>query len=530
MTVLTPWEELIQTCVLGTNRRQPNIEASGSLGQLLRQVQGAGPTEEKLLMSLAATSVAIRAGQAALKASGLPPPPPVVGEEKEKICGTYALTLLNNILSEQTKSGDARKFKLLKDWLGCCREANKRVAPEFLPRLIEESRHSLELQKLLEECGGKHYSWLLSINKSWREYRKNVDLTSGVVAELVEQIEFGENQRRVEAFISLRHIDPARARQCLVALWEKESHDQRGVLTLSLRFGLTQDDEPFLEECALNDKRKEVRAQATKLLVRLPHSRLIARMQERAVKYLTKADDGKLQVHLPPELEKEMVRDGIEETIAIDSRMGQKAGWLYQTVAVINPSFWLDRFNLDAGRFLKLVLKSDEWALPLVLGILNATAWSGNPIFQDAVIACEEIHLTESDAGRTFLRSLPAEKLEFLISRRLPSWAQTDRRSAPRLDLWYYLELVDFQWSESFSLSIWQFIVKEIREKVPVFGHTFQTNATNFGLRMHPSTGQYLDDLNLGQQEIDIYTRNALERFADNLRLRHEIQKSFQDN
>ncbi|MBS1998500.1 MAG: hypothetical protein JSS86_19380, partial [Cyanobacteria bacterium SZAS LIN-2] len=106
---------------------------------------------------------------------------------------------------------------------------------------------------------------------------------------------------------------------------------------------------------------------------------------------------------------------------------------------------------------------------------------------------------------------------------------QTDRRTAPRLDLWYYLEMVDFQWSESFSREILRFIIKEIRERVPIFGHTFHSNAAAFGLRIHPSAGANLEELNFAQQELDIYTRNGLERFVDNLKLRYEMQKSFEE-
>jgi len=530
-SVLNPWEELIQTCVLGTNRRQPQISAPGSLGALLTQIQA--PSEEKLLMTLAATSVAIRVGQVPRRADTLPPAPPPVAESNQKICSTYALTLLNNVLTEQSKgsgaAGDSRKYSLLKHWLNCCRQAGQRIAPEYLSRLIEEAR-TIEIHRLIEECGGNHYKWLLDLNKTWKRKRNNTDIAAGTAAELVEQIELGDNEIRGGAFISLRHIDAEKARNCLLNIWEKESHEQRAVLTLSLKYGLSFADELFLEEYALNDKRKEVRQQAAKLLAKIPQSRLVARMEERAARYLSRGANNKLQINLPAELDKDMVRDGIEENINVDSRMGQKAGWLYQTVSAIDPAFWTTKFNLDAGRFLKLVLASDEWALPLTLAILNATAENQNHVFQDAIITCDEIHLTESNAGRSFLHSLPAEKLEQLISRRLPTWSQTDRRSAPRLDLWYYLELVDFQWSESFSFLIWQFIIKEIREKVPVFGHTFQSNAGNFGLRMHPSVGNYLPDLPLGQQEMDIYTRNALERFADNLRLRFEIQKSFQEN
>ena len=63
---------------------------------------------------------------------------------------------------------------------------------------------------------------------------------------------------------------------------------------------------------------------------------------------------------------------------------------------------------------------------------------------------------------------------------------------------------------------------------MPVFGHTFYSNAANFGLHIHVGAGSQLDDLNLAQAEVDTWTRNGLERFIDTLKLRHEIYKSFQ--
>ncbi len=313
----------------------------------------------------------------------------------------------------------------------------------------------------------------------------------------------------------------------MIALWEKEPTEQRLVFLRALEAGLSLADEPFLEETALEDRRKEVRRFAANLLAKIPGSRFLARMQDRAAAWVKVSKKDGLEITLPATFDPTMARDEIEETSTVDSRIGQKAGWIYQIVSRVNPSFWYAHTGLSAGAFLQAILASGEWSLPMVLGILNATALFCHDEFQDAIISFEEIHLSESVPGKTFLTALPPAKLEKLVLRRLPSWAQTDRKAAPRLDLWYYLELVDFKWSEAFSLEILRFIIKEIKEKVPVFGHTFYSNAGNFGLRMHVSAGKHLDGLNLASDEIDTWARNGLERFVDTVKLRCEMHKSF---
>ena len=122
-----------------------------------------------------------------------------------------------------------------------------------------------------------------------------------------------------------------------------------------------------------------------------------------------------------------MARDGIEESITIDSRIGQKAGWLYQTVSFVDPDFWRDYSGYSAGAFLELILASEEWSLPMVLGLLNATAQYRDEAFQDSIIAHEGIHLTESQPGKSFLHSLPPAKLERLMEM-LPALIDEGRR------------------------------------------------------------------------------------------------------
>ncbi len=122
---LNPWQDLMQTCVLGSGRRQTEIRAQGQLGDLIADLEqnaggGAGKSsspEEKLLIALAATSLALRAGQVPANASALPAPPPQCPEETSSQCGPYSLTLLNQALADQTSGGDGRRISLVRDWL-----------------------------------------------------------------------------------------------------------------------------------------------------------------------------------------------------------------------------------------------------------------------------------------------------------------------------------------------------------------------------------------------------------------------------
>ncbi|MBU6450617.1 MAG: hypothetical protein KGS72_02485 [Cyanobacteria bacterium REEB67] len=536
------WQEMIQTCVLGSARRAPDLTLSGTTGEVLADLEAAleasGCTkEEKILTALTTLSIARRSGQKALDASSLPAPPPAVALERSDtraFCSHYSINLLNHILADQAKGSEARRLKLIRDWLTFCRDAERLVMPAQLPRLLELLKNMTDLHQLLADCGGHYLQWLLPQNADWFETYKDVSSFNSAEHEsperLIAEIELGADRDRQLAFQRLRKIDrraqTKQAIDCLQTLWEKESVEQKMTFLKALSAELSMNDEPFLEEVVLADRRKEIRLAAAGLLIKLPQSRLIARMRERAEGMIGQSAKV-LEIDLPAEFDKTMARDGIEETINVDSRIGQKAGWLYQIVSLVDPTYWQERHGLSPSAFLKHVLSSGAWSLPMVLGLLNACALYSNEQFQQAIIDEEAIHLTESQAGQAFLKALPTEQLEKLILARLPKWAQTDRKSAPRLDLWYYLELVDFHWSETFSQALLLFIIKEIREKVPVFGHTFYSNATNFGLRAHVEAGRLLEEINLAEAEIDTWTRNGLERFIDTLKLRFEMRQSF---
>ena len=539
-----PWQALIQTSVLGSGRRESALKIDGPVGELLAGCESnrreIDTRENQILTALAAVSVARRAGQVGLDAKFLPPAPPPCPPGTGAYCSYRSLTLLNQILADQAKGGEGRRQSLLADWLSFCHEADRLVLPAHLPRLLEVLGSVGELHTQLLACGGPALTWLIDQNPSWQQSYKGVlegkdldGLEASEITSLITALELGEESERQSALIRLHKFAPEAALDCLKALWEKEPVEGKLAFVRIIRRDRKALDEDFLEEYALSDRRKEIRKAAAEYLATLPASRLAARMQERAASILKGAEGGaaisSLQLTLPDVFDKAMARDGIDENLSIDSRIGQKAGWLYQIVSSISPAFWLSHSGLTAEQFIALVLKDSEWSLPVVLGLLSACARfraSAGPM-QEAIIARDEIHVSETLPGRAFLLSLPQDKFENLVLQKLPRWIPGDKTVAPRLDIWYYLELVDCQWSEEFSQTLAKFIIKELREKVPVFGHTFYSNATVFGLRMHVSAASLLASINLAYEEVDTWTRNGLERFIDNVKLREEIRQSF---
>jgi hypothetical protein len=546
-----PWQALIQTSVLGSGRRDAALDIDGPIGELLAGCEAnrreIDTRENQILTALAAVSIARRAGQTGLDAELLPPAPPICPPPSGEFSSFRSLTLLNQILADQAKGGEARRQSLLGDWLNFCNDAGRTIMPSHLPRIIETLGNTSDLHSRLFACGGPALTWLIAQNPNWQEsYKSSLgtadvsELSESEVQDLILGLELGVESERHSALILLHKYAPEAALASLRSLWEKEPIEIKLGFVRIIGRDRKAIDEDFLEEFALNDRRNEIRKAAAEYLVTLPGSRLTVRMEARAAAFIAGAENlsekaygeaagaiKSLVITLPEAFDKAMAKDGIDENLSIDSRVGQKAAWLYQVIASVNPSFWPRHTGLSPEQFVDMVLKDKDWSLPVVLGLLSACARFRDSAMQDAIIARDEIHLSETLPGRAFLYSLPQEKFENLVLQKLPRWLPGNKQSAPRLDIWYYLELVDCQWSENFSQTLAKFIIKELREKVPVFGHTFYSNATVFGLRMHVGAASLLASINLAYEEVDTWTRNGLERFIDNVKLREEIRRSF---
>ena len=534
----SPFYELTETAILGTDRKPLNrIMASGDLGQTIADLslkegleQSQSP-ERILLDQLTTLSIARKAGSHARIFENTIAACP---DEKKQKVSERSLALLVQILALETRGSELRPSKMIADWLIFCAEANQRVPDEFVPRLLGLGKNLGDLHPLIEQCCGEHFAWLIALNQEWNTaYKKSTQEQSAEADRrqaLVNIFETALQKERYSALCQLRTLAPQEALAALSSAFEKESFDSKILFLKALNTALSLSDEPFLEEVALTDRRKEVRTQAAALLCLIAESRFQQRMIARAEQYLSYNSSNKqFVVSLPDKIDDSMSRDGIIENLSLDSRLGQKATWLSQILSLVPTSHWQKRFKLSAVEILKTATSSSEWSLALTLALINSAAKFGEVEIQKAILECSEIHLTDSQSGLLLLKALPHTLLENLILQKLPSWSQKSEQ-APRLDLWYYLEQVDFNWSENFTREIMKFIIKECREKVPVFGHTFYSNASIFALRMHISAGELIEQIAINSEMTDVYRRNALERMSETVKLRYEIFQSFKSS
>ncbi len=520
-----PFHELTETAILGTDRKPLSaILSGGDLGCTIAALGERELPQERLLIDqLTAISIAKKAGvmpgSFTCELRACPP------ETRQKV-SERSLSLLIQVLTLEAKSSELKHFKIISEWLALCEHAQQRMPEEFVPRLLDWGKSLTEMHQLIGLCCGQHFDWLLSLNEEWRaNYTSKQSIDKQV---LIQTFETGEQRERLQAFASMRTLWPEEALTLLSNSFEKESFENKAAFLKVLSKKLQFSDEPFLED-TLKDRRKEVRAQAATALGLIPGSRLQQRMIARADLYLS-LENNKIAVQLPEELDDSMLRDGIVDSspMYLDSRIGAKANWLCQILSLVPPSHFEQKFGLNASELLEAALANSEWSLVLSLAFMAAAAKFGGEM-QQALLQREDLNITDSQAGLTLLKALPQETLENLILRKLPSWSQArdNTKAAPRLDLWYYLEQVDFNWSERFTREIIKFIIKESREKVPVFGHTFYSNASNFALRMHIVAGELTDQINIDADTADIYRRNALERMTDTVKLRYDIFQSF---
>jgi hypothetical protein len=126
-----------------------------------------------------------------------------------------------------------------------------------------------------------------------------------------------------------RSQDPDAARAALVEVWPTESAGTRADFLGLLADNLSPRDEEFLE-AALDDRSREVRRVAARLLARLPGSQYGVRMTERLHSHLT-ATQGVLAVDLPRRLTPSMERDGLDSQNP--EGVGKRAWWFQQIVA-----------------------------------------------------------------------------------------------------------------------------------------------------------------------------------------------------
>jgi hypothetical protein len=188
----------------------------------------------------------------------------------------------------------------------------------------------------------------------------------------------GRRAERRAYLVELRERDPAAARELLAAGWSRETGDDRADLLAVLARGLSPDDEDFLE-AALDDRKASVRAEAARLLARLPGSRFTRRAAERAAPLLRLERHGARR-HLVPSLA------GGADAAAVRDGLSPGPRLFTQIIAAAPLAGWVTGLGMDAAQLASLPIAGDL-AVAVRAGWRQAAIREADPQWAEALLA-----------------------------------------------------------------------------------------------------------------------------------------------
>lgn len=334
------WSILVRTAMLGAERSALS-ERLASLG-----INAAQDPVLALLKSAARYRLLRRAAGIPVTCEVPALAPADLSEERP--CSRAAARALGQII-------DGPYHAALIEWVELAIYCQCHAPAEHLPSLFELCKNDEALWGTVSKVIGPRGYWLLEQHPL------------GAVLQGYESLanwHTESREQRTGILMYWRRRDPMKALELLASGWQQESPADRQALLAQLHHGLSLADEPFLESC-LDDKRKEIRQLAAKLLSEIPESALSQRLFQTASQALSLRSKNEVQVKLPAEAPAHLLRDGIKV---------QKAGdheWLWQLLSRIPPSKWGTHFGY-AAETICLAFYHSNWSRHLIPAIAKA--------------------------------------------------------------------------------------------------------------------------------------------------------------
>ncbi len=401
------WEELVTSALLGTDRRTPPGCEPGPRA----------PAE--LLDAAAAETVRRRAGLCPARAARRPEPVPDDPRPPLPAAAAHRLTML--LTDRPGTAGGGRRgtapdlMELLPQWLATANARGFAAPPQAVPALLDAARGRTDLRPAALTFAGPRALWLARLNPDWRFALRatpggGTALPGPEATERVRRLwEEGLFAERVALLAALRARDPATARELLASTWATERAEDRLMFLDSLRTGLEQADEPFLEQ-ALADRSRNVRATAAELLSALPDSALAARMAARAVTCVSldrALSPPAIAVEAPHECDAGMERDGV--VAKPPSGRGERSWWFGQLVEAAPLGTWSARLGGRTPEEIAALPVTDDWRSDLHAAWCRAAVRQRNGAWARALLGAP----TAPEAGGPGAVSL-AERAKLL--------------------------------------------------------------------------------------------------------------------
>jgi hypothetical protein len=408
---VSAWERLVRAALLGTERQAASEEAEMNDPALDAAVAALAdrPAEARVLGTAALLDAWRRAGRRPSR-SDVPAAPPAP-EAEERVCGDHAAVMLRQVLAGGPPS-------LVAEWMALAEKAGVAIPHELLPPVLDSGARHAAVRDAIADALGPRGRWLAALNPAWA-------YATGVAPDPAGGWETATAEERARILRDLRASDPAAGLALLRTTWATDPSRDRAAFLDALSVGLGMDDESFLES-ALDDKRKEVRTAAARLLGTLPESRLVGRTTERLAPLLrVHVPDGmiarlrgqgpRIDVELPVACDKAMQRDGIEPKPPYGT--GERTWWLQQMIAAVPPSVWSAAWGMDAAACIQAARAGGEPGT-LVRAWTQATVRAGDAAWAEALLRAGA-DVSEHLLAQELLATVPPHRLEAVALERL---------------------------------------------------------------------------------------------------------------
>ncbi len=338
-------KDIIQLALIGTQRK----EAPKKIGEFLTENQISFlNTEEQILFSC---SILNRIEKAEIPINKIDKIPPK-SEDKEVFSAPKSIPYLYKII-------DGTYADILPEFLLLLKKHSQNFPSELLPELLEQALLQPELRHSLEDCLGERGKWLANQNSQWQQFLPNTDL---------ENWDFGSYDERYHIFnFLLKNNRHQEAIELLSKSWNEEGLKQKIQFLKILDKYIHIEHLSFVENL-LNEKRKDLRQIAVKLLVQIDSSSLCKNIKQQLkdIFSIKKAIIGKdkLNIKYPEVWNEDLFKIAIAPNISWQ-KSGIKAGRIGQMIALTNPNFWTYHLNKSSDEIIELFNKKEEkeWLL-----------------------------------------------------------------------------------------------------------------------------------------------------------------------
>jgi hypothetical protein len=362
---MEPWNQIIHTALLGTDKRQPDaMQWDDGLKEAATLIQTGVADKEEQFLQMAAVLFNYR------QCGMLPLQKEAVGFEKacneeKKYCTVHAMQVLRDILEINSHS-------LLRSWLTHCAAKNMIVTPDIVPALFNTAMQHKKLQNLAVACCGRRGEWLSRFNSDWNFSTADTD----------QQLwETGTSEQRKAVLLQLRQTDPAQAREWLQKTWPQEDANTKLDLLQLLPANIGEADIPFLESLS-TEKSKKVKDAALKLLKQIPASSIVHQYQQALKQAVTIKKEKtflgigrqpSLQIQLPPNAD-ELFKTGIEK-LSSNKEISDEEFIAFQLTRSVPPSFWESMFESAPDKIIETLQKDKTGKKLLPAIVLSAVTF-----------------------------------------------------------------------------------------------------------------------------------------------------------